>query len=191
MIDMGSIDVEGWLSREVVAELAQQANINNLTGDGIEKAAGILTSIGRASEFDDVNSGNASTMPTAYTKFFDMVGKVKFGYGNKKWYTNRTTLVEIWKYADANNRFYISELNPFVLRGFPIVDTPDMSDIAANAFPVMFGDLKSCYYVINNPKMNVIRDPFTAKGFVLFYTSKYKGGGVVKPETMTRLKIST
>jgi len=65
-----------------------------------------------------------------------------------------------------------------------------MPDIAANAYPVIFGDLKSAYLIVDRVDMSILRDPYTAKPFVLFYTTKRVGGQVVLAEAICKMKIA-
>ena len=62
--------------------------------------------------------------------------------------------------------------------GFPVVEAEDMPDIAANAKAVAFGDFKRGYLVVDRAGLRILRDPYSAKPYVLFYTTKRVGGGV-------------
>ena len=64
------------------------------------------------------------------------------------------------------------------LMGFPVVEAEDMPDIAADAPAVAFGDFQRGYLVVDRVGLRVLRDPFSAKPYVLFYTTKRVGGGV-------------
>ena len=45
-------------------------------------------------------------------------------------------------------------------------------------FAVAFGDFKRGYLVVDRAGMRILRDPYSAKPYVLFYTTKRVGGGV-------------
>jgi HK97 family phage major capsid protein len=62
--------------------------------------------------------------------------------------------------------------------GYPGEEMPDMPDIAANSYSVAFGDFKRGYLIIDRIGVRVLRDPYTSKPYVLFYTTKRVGGGV-------------
>jgi hypothetical protein len=55
-----------------------------------------------------------------------------------------------------------------------------MPDIAANALPIAFGDFRSGYLVVDRTGVRVLRDPYSAKPYVHFYTTKRVGGGGVQ-----------
>ena len=75
--------------------------------------------------------------------------------------------------------------------GFDVVDGEDMPQIAANAFPVAFGDFEETYTIVDRLGISVIRDNITSPGFVKYNMRKRVGGGVVNFESMKLLKCAT
>ena len=76
------------------------------------------------------------------------------------------------------------------LIGFPLADTEDMPDIGTGSLSVAFGDFRRGYLIVDRQGVRVIRDPFTAKPYVLFYTTKRVGGGVQDFDAIKLLKFS-
>jgi HK97 family phage major capsid protein len=74
--------------------------------------------------------------------------------------------------------------------GFPVVEAEDMPDIAAGACAVAFGDFKRGYLIVDRAGMRVLRDPYSAKPYVLFYTTKRVGGGVQDYAAIKLLKFA-
>ena len=66
-----------------------------------------------------------------------------------------------------------------------------MPDVGANAFPLAFGDFRRGYLIVDRMGIRVLRDPYSAKPYVEFYTTKRVGGGVQNFEAIKLLKIST
>ena len=64
------------------------------------------------------------------------------------------------------------------LMGFPVVEAEDMPNIGTATAPIAFGDFARGYLVVDRTGLRVLRDPFSAKPYVLFYTTKRVGGGV-------------
>jgi HK97 family phage major capsid protein len=62
--------------------------------------------------------------------------------------------------------------------GFPVVESEDMPSIAANATPIAFGDFRRGYLIVDRMGIRILRDPYSAKPYVLFYTTKRVGGDV-------------
>ena len=53
-----------------------------------------------------------------------------------------------------------------------------MPDIGADAAAIAFGDFQRGYLIVDRAGVRVLRDPYSAKPYVLFYTTKRVGGGV-------------
>ena len=77
-----------------------------------------------------------------------------------------------------------------MLAGYPVTEMPGMPDVAANAMPIAFGDFRRGYLIIDRTGIRVLRDPFTNKPYVHFYTTKRVGGGVQNPETIKVLRMA-
>ncbi|MGT2427902.1 phage major capsid protein [Cupriavidus basilensis] len=67
---------------------------------------------------------------------------------------------------------------------------PGMPDVAANSAPLMFGDFKRGYQIVDRVGVRVLRDPFSNKPYINFYTTKRVGGGLLNPDVLKALKIS-
>ena len=80
----------------------------------------------------------------------------------------------------------------------PTRDTPtevspeaeDMPDVAADSFSIAFGDFRSGYLVVDRTGVRVLRDPYSAKPYVLFYTTKRVGGGVQNFDAIKVMKFA-
>jgi len=66
----------------------------------------------------------------------------------------------------------------------------DMPDIAANAFAIGFGDFARGYLIAERAGVTVLRDPYSAKPYVLFYVTKRVGGGVQDFDAIKLLKFA-
>jgi HK97 family phage major capsid protein len=76
------------------------------------------------------------------------------------------------------------------LIGFPVADAEEMPDLAANSLAIAFGDFRRGYLVVDRAGVRMLRDPFTAKPYVLFYTTKRVGGGVQDFDAIKVLKFA-
>jgi HK97 family phage major capsid protein len=61
---------------------------------------------------------------------------------------------------------------------------------AANSLSLAFGDFKRGYLIVDRMGTQVLRDPYTSKPYVLFYTTKRVGGGVQNFEAIKLLKFA-
>ena len=73
---------------------------------------------------------------------------------------------------------------------FPVIEAEDMPDIAANALSIAFGDFNRGYLIVDRAGVSVLRDPYTAKPYVLFYTTKRVGGGVQDFDAIKVMKLA-
>ena len=107
---------------------------------------------------------------------------------------NRKTQAEVRKFKDEGGNYLWqppAEANGnATLMSFPLVEAEEMPNIAANSYSVAFGDFRRGYLVVDRAGVTVLRDPFTAKPYVLFYTTKRVGGGVQDFDAIKLLKFA-
>ena len=65
-----------------------------------------------------------------------------------------------------------------------------MPDVAANSFALAFGDFAKGYLIVDRAGVRVLRDPYSAKPYVLFYTTKRVGGGVQNFDAIKLMKFA-
>lgn len=63
-------------------------------------------------------------------------------------------------------------------------------DIAADAKAIAFGNFKRGYTIVDRIGTRILRDPYTNKPFVGFYTTKRTGGMLVDSQAIKLLKIA-
>ena len=76
-----------------------------------------------------------------------------------------------------------------MLLNFPVMESEYMPDIALDTFSVAFGDFKRGYLIVDRVGTRILRDPFTSKPCVLFYTTKRVGGGMQDFDAIKLLKF--
>ena len=72
---------------------------------------------------------------------------------------------------------------------FPILEAEDMPDIAADSFALAFADFNRAYLIVDRVGIRVLRDPYSTKPYVLFYTTKRVGGGIQDFDAIKLLKF--
>jgi HK97 family phage major capsid protein len=117
---------------------------------------------------------------------------------NGTWGMNSTTLGAIRKLKDTNGNYMVAMagLNNTpvtTLLGRPILEFPDMPDIGAGAFPIIFGEFQQGYRIFDRVALSILRDPYSqaAKGRIRFHGRRRVAGGVGKAEAIRKLKIAT
>jgi HK97 family phage major capsid protein len=140
-----------------------------------------------------INSGDANAV--TFDSLIKVTGEIKTGY-NPIYAFNRRTLAVLRTLKDASNRYIWESGNlgagvPSSINGVPYAIMPDMPDIAAGTFPIIFGDFKN--YVIGDRKgLTVVRDDYTlqSSGLIKFVMHRRVGGIVAKPEAFKKIKIA-
>ena len=106
---------------------------------------------------------------------------------------NRRTLSALRKVKDGDGRYIFAPGmggEAASLLGFPITEIEDMPDIAADATPIAFGDFRKGYLIVDRQGARVLRDPYSAKPYVLFYTTKRVGGGIQNFDAIKLMKMA-
>ncbi len=201
MLDDAEIDLESWLAGEVQTEFAYQEGVAFLSGDGSNKPNGILTYITGAANaathpwgaITTVNSGAAAALTT--DGILSLVYNLPSEFtGNARFAMNRATLALARKLKDTTNQYIwqpsYAAGQPATLAGYAVTEVAGMPDVAAAAKPILFGDFKRTYLVVDRIGVRVIRDNLTNKPYVHFYTTKRVGGGLLNPQTMRALNVS-
>jgi HK97 family phage major capsid protein len=207
-LDDAAFDVAAWLADEVSIEFAEQEGEAFVIGNGVNKPRGILSydMVANSSyawgKLGFVVSGKADGFlaPTSSVNpadaMIDLNGALKQGYrSNASWLMSDKTETVVRKFKAADGTFLWAP--PTAVRdvstilGKPVVTDDNMPDVGADKFPIAFGDFKRGYLITDRLGVRVLRDPYTSKPNVLFYTTKRVGGGVVNFEALKFLKIST
>lgn len=201
ILDDSAINLESWLAGEVETEFAKQEGLAFVSGDGANKPFGILTyATGGANAAKHpfgaikvVNSGAAAAITS--DGIIDLIYDLPSAFtGNARFAMNRKTQGQIRKLKDGQGNYLWQPSfvagQPATVGGFPLTEVPDMPDAVAGAKPVLFGDFKRTYTIFDRVGVRVLRDPYTNKPYVLFYTTKRVGGGVHNPEPMRAMTVA-
>jgi len=203
LLEDAAVNIDEWLAGEVDQVFAQQEGAAFVNGDGTNKPKGFLqyTTVANASwtwgNIGYIASGAAGAFPASNPSdvLVDLIYAVKAGYRqNGVFVMNRKTQSAIRKFKDAQGNYLwqppAQADGSATLMTFPIVEAEDMPDIAANSLSIAFGDFKRGYLVVDRQGVRVLRDPFTAKPYVLFYTTKRVGGGVQDFDAIKLMKFA-
>ncbi|BDA83688.1 phage capsid protein [Aureimonas sp. SA4125] len=191
LLDDAAVDIDRWIGDEVEQAFAAQESTAFVTGDGVARPKGFMTYPTAAeSAWTWGTIGTVATgadggfLPgTGTDALIDLVYALKAGYRqNASFVMNRRTQAAVRKLKDADGNYLwqppASAGARATLMGFETVEAEDMPDIAADAPAIAFGDFKRFYLIVDRQGVRVLRDPYSAKPYVLFYTTKRVGGGV-------------
>jgi len=200
ILDDAEIDIEAWLADEVQTEFSLQEGAAFVSGNGTNKPTGILTYVEGGANDDvhpfgaiaTVSSGAAAGITS--DAIIDIIYDLPSAFtGNARFALNRRSLRDVRKLKDGNGNYLWQPSfvagQPSTLAGFPVTEMPDMPDIAAGSIPLLFGDFRRTYLIIDRIGVRVLRDPYTNKPYVSFYTTKRVGGGVQNPQPMRAMLV--
>ncbi len=203
LLDDAMFDVEGYLAGKIADKLARMENSAFVNGDGIRKPRGILTydaGVPSAEKFDvieQLNSGadGAFASTDAGDALINLVYSLKSPYrDNAVFMMNRDTLAEVRKLKDANGNYLwqpdFQQKEGGTLLGFKVIEAEDMPAIGSDSLSIAFGDFNAGYQIVDRQGLNILRDSFTAKPYVKFYTTKRVGGDVVNFEAIKLMKFA-
>ena len=198
LIDMVA-SVESWLEGKISDKIIRTENTAFVSGNGLLKPRGLTDYVDDSTsdwnKIKSVASGHATQV--TYDGIIDVAADLQAAYmANANYFMNRTTRGAARKVVDGNgNPLWAPGLqvgNPDTLNGRPVVIFEDLANPGTNAYPILFGDLRQGYYVIDHTQgIRVLRDPYSSKPFVEFYTTKYVGGGIRQGRALRFMKCST
>ncbi|MFZ5670893.1 MAG: phage major capsid protein [Pseudomonadota bacterium] len=203
LLDDAFVNLDEWLAAECEDAFAGQETEAFVNGDGINKPKGFLSYAKVADaaqawgEIGYILSGAAGDFAAAdpVDRIIDLIYAPKARYrANGRFVMNRRTAAKIRKFKDADGNYIWSPATapgaPATLLGYPAVEIETMPDVAANSFVLAFGDFAKGYLIVDRAGVRVLRDPYSAKPFVLFYTTKRVGGGVQNFDAVKLMKFA-
>ena len=191
-LEDSAFDLEAFIREEVSEQFGVLEGTAFCTGTGQGQPEGILTHASVA----NVISGHATQITAD--------GMIELYYALKEPYVpnatfvmQRSTIKEIRKLKDGMGQYLWmpslkTEAEPATILDRPYASAPDMPAIGAGLYPVVLGDFRRGYLIVDRLVMEMMTDPYTSKatGMVEFSARRRVGGGVVQAEALKKLKIS-
>lgn len=204
LLDDAMFDVESWLAAKVAEEFARKEATAFVTGSGVGQPKGIMSyTASGASTATTVAAQQIEQVVTGDASNFTYDGLVNLQNSLKETY--QTNAVFLFRRASNANLMLIKDgqgrpifnmafdknvgVQP-TLMGQPCYYTADIAAIASNALAMAYGDIRKAYQIVDRTGIRILRDPYSGKPNVSFYTTKRVGGGVVAPEAIKIAKIS-
>lgn len=200
MLDDVFFNAEDWINSELATEFAEKEEIAFTTGDGTKKPKGFLA---YASSLDDDKARAFGTLQhilsgSAAAVTADAIIKLvytlrKSHRSGARFMMNNNTLFAIRILKDSEGNYLWRpglEVNqPSTLVGYGIAENEQMPDIAADAKAIAFGNFKRGYTIVDRIGTRILRDPYTNKPYVGFYTTKRTGGMLTDSQSIKLMQI--
>lgn len=205
LIDDAATDVEGWLASKVADKFARVEGAGFTTGNGVGQPRGLFgyTTAATADAtrawgtFEHVKTGaNGTFHTTKADPLQDLIGAMKDQYlQNAQFLMRREMRTAVRKMKEATSDRYLWEPSlqagqPDRLLGYVARVDQYVPAMATDSLSLAFGDFKEAYTIVDRIGVRTLRDPFTAKPYVVFYSTKRTGGGAINFEAVKFLKLS-
>jgi HK97 family phage major capsid protein len=172
-------------------DFAQKEGQAFINGDGKLAPEGFMTN---ADVAFTANGGTTGLDPDALLTLMYALPAPYRSAG--EWVMNGTTLGLIRQIKDDQGRYIwqpgLAAGQPETIFGRPVVEAPDMDDVAANAFPIVFGDFGTAYRIVDRVALSILPDPYTQRtnGITLIHATRRLGGAVLVPGAIRKLKYA-
>lgn len=192
MLEDSGYDLLAELREDASEQFAVKEGVEYISGLGAaNQGEGVLTN----ADVDEVVSGAASAITA--DGIINLIHAIKSGYAaNAVLGLNRSTLGAIRKLKDGMGGYLwvpgIANAVPNTIGGARYVEMPDMPNVGAGLYPVVYGDFRRGYKIVDRVGISFQADFNTEadSGLVIFRARKRSGSAVVLPEAIKKLKIA-
>lgn len=204
LIDDAAVDVEAWLAAKVADKFARVEGAGFTTGNGVGQPRGLFSYTTAATADDTRAWGTFEHVITGASGDFhttkadpiqDLLGAMKDQYlQNAQFLMRREVRTKIRKMKETTSDRYLWEPSlqagqPDRLLGYAARVDQYVPAIAASSLSLAFGDFREAYTIVDRIGIRTLRDPFTAKPYIVMYSTKRTGGGAVNFEAVKFLKF--
>lgn len=205
LIDDAATDVEAWLADKVADKFARVEGNAFWNGNGVGQPRGLAAYTTAATgdgsrawgTFEHVLTGaNGDFHTTKADPLQDLLGAFKDQYlQNASFAMRREVRTKIRKLKEATSDRYLWEPSlqagqPDRLLGYPVRIDQYMPSLTTGSLSLAFGDFREAYTIVDRIGVRTLRDPYTAKPYIRFYSTKRTGGGAVNFEAVKFLKFA-
>jgi HK97 family phage major capsid protein len=198
--------LENYIQTNIAKSLAYAEGNAFCVGDGILEPTGLLTN--PAIYTNGVTAaGVADTLGTTGDLLIDAYYTLPDFYArNGVWFMNRQTIRIVREWVDGQGQYLwtptfgntLSTEAPGAILGRPyqeVIDFPAPTAVggvtyAADSVPILFGDMRSAYYIGDRIGMTMLRDPYSNKPFISYWFRSRVAGNVVLPEALCKVTVA-
>ena len=184
-------NIESYIQRKAAIKYAKKEGAAFISGNSVKKPEGLLFN----KKVQTVASGDASSITS--DSLLKLVYEVPEAYArNGGFLMKRKTVLAIRLLKDQENRYIwqpgLQAGQPSTLLGYPVYEAPDMPEVASGAEPIIFGDTRTAYLIIDRQEIAMQRlvEVYATQGLIGFLFWKRVDAHVVVPEAIRKLVIS-
>ena len=185
-------NLEAEMNSEFTEQFAKAEGAAFVSGTAVGQPQGILTGLPGARSQTSINNDALIA-----DDLINAAHNVKAEYArNGSFILSRSTLAAVRKMQDGEGQYvfqpgvYAMGVGSNIL-GHPIVECTDMPAVANGTVPVVFGDFRRGYMIVDRTVLSIMRDPFTqaSSGNVRYIARRRVGGQVILDEALTKITI--
>jgi HK97 family phage major capsid protein len=205
LLDDARIDVEAWLSAKVSEKMAYMENRAFFCGNGEGQPTGFLAypktygtfKSDHLLAFKTGKKGGFSAQNSCDV-FIDALHSLRPELLNGAvWVMSRSTLAAVRKLKDSNGHYLWQaglegDFRQRIL-GYPIELSDEMPplDLEEASSAIAFGNFKRGYQIVDRAGTRVLRDPYSSKPYVEFYTTRRVGGNLIDSRAISLIEFNT
>lgn len=205
ILDDSTFNMEQWLANKVSSKFARDESLAFVSGDGTGKPTGFLnyddyttpgvSAVDQIERFKTGVDGDFAAAPNGGDVLIEALYGLKSPYRmNATWFLNRTTTRAVRKLKDSDGAYLwqagIAAGQPATILGYPTAPFDDMPNPAAGSLSIAVGDMREAYQIVDRFGIRTLRDPYSNKPYVGFYSTKRVGGDVVNFEALKLVEFS-
>ena len=206
LLDDAATDVEAWLAGKVADKFGRVEGTAFAVGTGVGQARGLFSYTTAATAdstrawgtFEHVvTAANGDFTTTKADPLQDLISAFKPHFlNNASFLMTRGVRNKIRKLKEATTDRYMWEPSlqagaPDRLLGYEARVDQYVPALATDSLSLAFGDFKEAYTIVDRMGIRTLRDPYTAKPYVVFYSTKRTGGGAINFEAVKFLKFGS
>lgn len=173
-------------------DFGQKEGLAFVSGDGVTAPEGLLTAAG----IGETLNGHATNLSA--DQLIALMYALPAAYRARgSWLMNGGTLAKLRTLKDGQGNYLwtpsYQEGQAEMILGRPVVEAVDMPDVAAGAFPILFGDFATGYRVVDRLALSILVNPYllATNGITRIHATRRTGAGVVQAKALRKLKMAT
>ena len=193
------------LSQDISESFAVLEGKAFLSGTGTNQPVGLLTAKTSADADSARAFGTVQHIATGVADNFpakdpadiliDLIYSMKAGYRTgAQFMVNSMTLAAMRKWKDGQGNYIwqpaMQTGQPGSIFGYGYFTNEDMPSAGAGAIPVVFANFQQAYTIFDRVGIRSLRDPYTNKPFVGFYTTKRVGSMIANTQAVKFMKCA-
>jgi HK97 family phage major capsid protein len=207
VLDDAVWNLEAWLTGKIAQRFSRIENREFMVGSAAHEAQGICTipdwvALGNYERnaletrtANGVTYGGVTYLVSGNDLIDVQTDLLEDYQGNAAWFFNRKSWAEICKLQDANGQYLLNPMMLFQgvspqLLGARVLMSPDLNQFNQGGIVGLYGDFREGYAIVDRLGIRILRDPYTIKGFIVFWARKRTGGAVTNFQAIKRLRVS-